>query len=93
MVILSGSYISMMKTHALSYASPLYGRRTAQLCLQSLTFTELSAYYTNKPFAELVSLYAVTGGVPKYLEFFDNDADIFTNISRHLLSKNGYLYE
>lgn len=45
------------------------------------------------PFAELVTLYAVTGGVPKYLEFFDNDADIFTNIKQHILNKNGYLYE
>ncbi|HJJ96826.1 MAG TPA: ATP-binding protein [Methanocorpusculum sp.] len=93
MVILCGSYTSMMKTHALSYVSPLYGRRTAQIRLQPLTFTELSAHYTDKPFAELVSLYAVTGGVPKYLEFFDNDADIFTNIKQHILNKNGYLYE
>ncbi|MDV0441638.1 ATP-binding protein [Methanorbis furvi] len=93
MVILCGSYISMMKTHALSYESPLYGRRTAQIRLQPLTFTELAAYYTDKPFSELVTLYAITGGVPKYLEFFDNDADLFENISRHILNKNGYLYE
>lgn len=93
MLILCGSYISMMKTHALSYESPLYGRRTAQIRLQPLTFTELATHYTQKPFPELVSLYAVTGGVPKYLEFFDNDAGIFANISRHILNKNGYLYE
>ena len=31
MLILSGSLIGMMKKHALSYDSPLYGRRTAQI--------------------------------------------------------------
>ena len=33
MLILSGSFISMMQKHALSYDSPLYGRRTAQMRL------------------------------------------------------------
>lgn len=94
MVILCGSYISMMKTQTLSYESPLYGRRTAQIRLYPLTFTELADHYPRKSFQELVSLYAVTGGVPKYLEFFNNhDHDIFTNIKQNILSKNGYLYE
>ena len=39
MLILSGSLIGMMKKHALSYDSPLYGRRTAQIRLMPLPFT------------------------------------------------------
>ena len=43
MLILSGSLIGMMKKHALSYDSPLYGRRTAQIRLMPLPFTAVYA--------------------------------------------------
>ena len=38
MLILCGSLIGMMQKHALSYDSPLYGRRTAQIRLAPLSF-------------------------------------------------------
>ena len=41
MLILSGSLIGMMQKHALSYDSPLYGRRTAQMRLAPLPFTDI----------------------------------------------------
>ena len=41
MLILCGSLISMMKKHALAYDSPLYGRRTAQIRLMPLQFTDV----------------------------------------------------
>lgn len=93
MVILCGSYISMMTTQVLHYSSPLYGRRTCQMKLKPLKFTEIKEGFRNLRFNELVSLYAVTGGVPKYLEFFDNNLGIFENIKNEILDKNGFLYE
>lgn len=93
MVILCGSYISMMTTHVLDYTSPLYGRRTSQMRLQPLTFTELQSGFSHLSFKELVNLYSVTGGVPKYLEFFDNDLGFYKNIEDEILDKNGFLYE
>lgn len=41
MLILSGSLIGMMLKHTLSYDSPLYGRRTAQMRLSSLPFNDV----------------------------------------------------
>lgn len=38
MLILSGSFIGMMQKHALSYDSPLYGRRTSTNTLSSTAF-------------------------------------------------------
>lgn len=73
MVILCGSLISMMTTHVLSYSSPLYGRRTAQLRLSPLKFSEILKTNSKKSFEELVESYSITGGVPKYFDFFDND--------------------
>lgn len=68
MLILSGSLIGMMQKHALSYDSPLYGRRTSQIRLAPLPFTDIYAVQ-NLSFTDAVKQYAVTGGVPKYLEF------------------------
>ena len=92
-VILCGSLISMMTTKVLSHSSPLYGRRTAQIRLSPLRFTELQRAFPNKSFQELTELYAVTGGVPKYVEFFDNPGTLWENITDNILSKSGFLYE
>ena len=93
MVILCGSLISMMLTHVLSYSSPLYGRRTAQIRLQPLKFTDLQDRAQTKSFSEWVEFHALTGGVPKYFEFFDNDHSIMENIRAFVLNKSGFLYE
>lgn len=93
MVILCGSLISMMTSQVLSHSSPLYGRRTAQIRLQPLSFEEFSLAFPDRSFQERVELYSVTGGVPKYMEFFMNDDDIWDNISENILDKSGFLYE
>ena len=93
MVILCGSLISMMTSQVLSHSSPLYGRRTAQIRLQPLLFSDYYKAFPDKTFSELVELYAVTGGVPKYIEFFDNSETIWANISNVILDKSGFLYE
>ena len=92
MLILSGSLIGMMKKHALSYDSPLYGRRTAQIRLMPLPFTAVYAAQS-LPFDQTVQQYALTGGVPKYLEFFTEQELLIDQIRSIVLSKNGFLYE
>lgn len=92
MLILSGSLIGMMKKYALSYDSPLYGRRTAQMRLAPLTFTDIYEIQT-MPFEKAVEQYAVTGGVPKYLEFFEDGRELAEQLKETVLSKSGFLYE
>lgn len=92
MLILSGSLIGMMQKHALSYDSPLYGRRTSQMRLAPLLFTDIYAVQSLS-FTESVEKYAVTGGVPKYLEFFEDGRELTEQIKDAVLSKNGFLYE
>ena len=92
MLILSGSLIGMMQKHALSYDSPLYGRRTAQMRLAPLSFSEI--YTVQKmSFEKAVEQYAVTGGVPKYLEFFEDGRELEERLKETVLSKSGFLYE
>ena len=92
MLILCGSLISMMKKHALSYESPLYGRRTAQMRIAPLPFTTV---YENQKlsFEEAAGQYSITGGVPKYMEFFSDGQPLYEQIKENVLSKNGFLYE
>ena len=92
MLILCGSLISMMKKHALSYESPLYGRRTAQMRIAPLPFTTV---YANQKlsFTDAVEQYSITGGVPKYMEFFSDTQPLYDQIKENILSKNGFLYE
>lgn len=92
MLILSGSLISMMQKHALSYDSPLYGRRTAQMRLAPLPFMDV--YRAQELcFTDAAEQYAVTGGVPKYLEFFQDDEGLIAQLKRAVFSKSGFLYE
>lgn len=93
MVILCGSLISMMASQTLTYNSPLYGRRTAQICLKQIPFRYYKDFFPNKTEKECIEMYSVTGGVPKYLESFSPEKDIFTAIRRHVLNRSSYLYD
>lgn len=93
MVILCGSLISMMESQTLAYGSPLYGRRTAQIRLKQIPFGYYHEFFPNKSRKELIELYAVTGGVPKYIELFSESKDIYSAIQKCVLNRSGYLYD
>ena len=93
MVILCGSLISMMESQTLNYDSPLYGRRTAQIRLKQIPFKYYGQFFPNRPEKELIEMYAVTGGVPKYIELFGECEDIYSAIKQNILNPSGYLYD
>lgn len=93
MLILCGSLITMMEEQTLKYSSPLYGRRTAQIRLKQIPFQYYGDFFTNKKGKDLVEMYSVTGGVPKYMESFGEEDDIYSAIEKHILNKSSYLYD
>ena len=93
MVILCGSLISMMESQTLAYGSPLYGRRTAQIRLKQIPFGYYHEFFPGKSRRELIEMYAVTGGVPKYIELFSESKDIYSAIQKCVLNRSGYLYD
>ena len=93
MVILCGSLISMMESQTLAYGSPLYGRRTAQIRLKQISFGYYHEFFPGKTRKELIEMYAVTGGVPKYIELFSESKDIYSAIEKCVLNRSGYLYD
>ena len=93
MVILCGSLITMMESQTLNYASPLYGRRTAQIKLKQIPFRYYQDFFPGLSRRELVERYSVTGGVPKYIELFGSQGDIYQAIRETILTPSGFLYE
>ena len=93
MVILCGSLISMMESQTLAYSSPLYGRRTAQIHLGQIPFRYYHDFFPDKNRRELIEMYSITGGVPKYIELFSGSSDIYKSIEACVLNRSGYLYD
>ena len=50
-------------------------------------------FFPGKTRRELIELYAVTGGVPKYIELFSESSDIYRAIQKCVLNRSGYLYD
>lgn len=93
MVILCGSLITMMESQTLKYTSPLYGRRTAQIKLSQIPFCYYHEFYPQMDSRDLIEHYAITGGVPKYIELCDSRMDVFDVIDEYILETTGFLYE
>ena len=92
MIILCGSLISMIYSETLAYESSLYGRRTAQIKLQPIKFKYYNKFFNNKPIQDLIELYSITGGIPKYILSLDGDKSALYNIKNNIFDKNNYLY-
>lgn len=91
--IVCGSLVNMMEQHVLNYSSPLYGRRTGQIKLKPLKFKYLKEFFPQSTEDELIWLYAILGGVPRYLEVFNYKGDVFEAIRENMLNKQSFLYE
>lgn len=92
-IILCGSYMSFMEKETLSSKSPLYGRRTGQILLDSFKFRDIKEFFPGYGPEDLVTLYSVLGGTPAYLEIFDKSRTIEENIKEEILYKNSFLYK
>ena len=84
-LVLAGSHIGMM-SRLLHYHAPLYGRMTAQLSLKPLPFRALAQFYPQYTAAERVAVYAILGGIPAYLEMFDDNVSLSQNVRERIFS-------
>jgi AAA+ ATPase superfamily predicted ATPase len=91
-LILCGSLINMMYAAALSYESPLYGRRTGQIKIDPISFNDYAEFFPNMNPVKKLEFYAITGGVPKYIESLSPNKTVWENIRHNILSKKSYLY-
>ena len=85
-LILTGSLAGIIQRTALDYQSPLYGRATASLRLQPLPFGALAGLLPQYQPEQRVAVYAVTGGIPGYLELFDDRLTILENLRQRIVT-------
>jgi AAA+ ATPase superfamily predicted ATPase len=92
MLVLCGSYISFMENEVLAAKSPLYGRRTAQYMLQPMNFFDIHEFFPQYSNEELISAYSILGGIPAYLNKFDDGFGIIENLKDFVLSPETFLH-
>ena len=91
-LILCGSSMSFMEEQILDEKSPLYGRVSSSIKLEALKPGELLEYGWRYSDEDMMTLYAITGGIPAYLKHVDSDKDIIENISSMFLDRSAYLF-
>lgn len=91
MLIICGSLVSIMKSSALEYNSPLYGRRSSQIKLGPLDFIDSVKMMKTKSFKDQVRLYSITGGIPLYLNLVQNN-NLETFVKQTCFNTSGYLF-
>ncbi|MBI2552463.1 ATP-binding protein [Candidatus Uhrbacteria bacterium] len=92
MLILMGSSIAMMESETLIQKAPLFGRRTGQLLLQPLSFSQSWQFFPKMSFVDFLEFYAVVGGMPAYLMQMEGLLSAEENLVAHVLPKTEFLY-
>jgi hypothetical protein len=85
-LILMGSLAGIIQRTALDYQSPLYGRATARLKLQPLSFGALADMLPKYTSEQRIAVYTITGGVPAYIELFDDNLNILQNLQQRVVT-------
>ena len=91
MLIRSGSAVSMMAKKVFGYKFPLYRRTTGNIFLQPLRFRDLFDWFKNSKVENLIKIYRVCDGIPKYLEFF-NCKNVEREIIENVFNPNSFLF-
>ncbi len=85
-LILTGSHYHMMFKEFSSGKGPLYGRSTADLLLEEIDHLDIGLFLPRYSPSQLIETYSLIGGVPKYLEMWDDRRTVFHNIENIILS-------
>ncbi|BBO72803.1 ATPase [Desulfosarcina widdelii] len=92
LLILCGSVTSMMYRETMAASSPLYGRADAQILLGPLPYNYTRDFFPKRRENELVELYSISGGVPRYLELIREYPSFDEALHKLALHRSGILY-
>ena len=92
-LILCGSSVSFMEKDVMDYKSPLYGRSTAQLEVLPFDYYDSSRFFPGFSNIEKLIAYGILGGIPCYLENFDDHKSIQNNLEERILRTGAFLKE
>lgn len=93
LLILCGSSISFMENDVVSHKSPLYGRKTGQLKIESFDYYDVAKFFPEYKSEDKIKIYGVLGGIPHYLIKFDEKYTVEENIIKYILDASSFLYD
>ena len=88
---LCGSHLGLMQREFLSDRAPLYGRASALLHLQPLSFGLTGQYFPAYPAEDRMALFAAFGGVPFYWDQLDPALSVEENLQQRVFSPSSML--
>jgi len=91
LLILCGSSVSFMENDVMDYESLLYGRITAHMELLPFDYYEAADFFPDYSEKDKTLAYEILGGIPRYLEMFDDRKSIRDNIRDSILSGDSFL--
>ena len=92
-LILCGSYVGMMEREVLSYGAPLYGRRTGSWRLDPLDLAAAAQLTPAYDAIQALETWGILGGIPYYLETFEDNKSVLDNVRSHILHPRSLLYD
>ncbi len=92
-LILCGSSMSFMEKEVLADKSPIFGRRTAQFRLESLTYLETAKFHPDLSAEENALIYGITGGIPHYINKLGIQTDVKNALKENFFDTASYLFE
>jgi len=78
-LIISGSHVGMVED-MLAYKKPLYARKTFALKLKEFDYLDASLFFPKFSYEDKIRIYALCGGIPYYLQLFDDSKTLKENI-------------
>lgn len=86
MLIACGSHYNMMRREFLQDTAPLFGRTTADILVDEIEPKQIHCFLPKYSPDQIIETFSVIGGVPKYLEMWDDSKPVIKNIEDLLLS-------
>jgi AAA+ ATPase superfamily predicted ATPase len=90
-LILCGSSMSFMKRQVLGYESPLYGRRTYEMHIRPMSYSESAEFLQGRDSYEKACIYGAVGGIPLYLNKFSGNENAFDILAREFFSEGSVM--
>lgn len=89
--VIAGSEVSFFRQEVLG--GKMYGRRTGQLQLAPFDYRSAALFTGSYSAEDKVRTYAICGGMPYYLDAWDDSIPLEQNILRTILYREGLLHE
>ncbi len=93
MVILASSSVAWVEQELEERLAEGMKKIDDMIKLDDLKFIDLVRSYPEYSVSDCVKVYGILGGVSSYMNRWNSKKDIRSNICKHILSPNGYLFE